>query len=269
MPLLGSNGTLITKKLAQKLKNTGLKAVAISLDGCRAETHDLFRGVSGSWQKTLRGIENCAKVGLPFQVAPCMTRNNWMELPSLIERAKELGAVAVEIFDYVRSGRGKEHLAYELNTKLRKELVEQIIELQRKDEQLIYRVIALPQHWVRVEQSVPEEEIWEKFVRTCCGAGSRYACILYEGTVYPCMVLQVPAGNLREQSFKEVWNESTVFQELRNRELLKGKCGMCRYKYVCGGARCKTYEMTGDYLAEDPTCWFPLKEVRSDATSKT
>ncbi len=80
------------------------------------------------------------------------------------------------------------------------------------------------------------------------------------------MVLQVPAGNVREQSFKEVWDESPIFQELRTRELLKGKCGTCRYKQVCGGARCKAYEMTGDYLAEDPTCWFSSDEVNSDAT---
>jgi radical SAM protein with 4Fe4S-binding SPASM domain len=260
-PLLGTNATLITENLAKKLKDAGLRAVAVSLDGATSDTHDAFRGVSGTWRETIEGIKKCAKVGLPFQVAPCLTKQNLRELPRIVELARDLGAVAVEIFDYVISGRGKKYLDYELDADLRKRVVDQIIAMQLKDDELTYRVIALPQFWVTVEKTVPEEDVLLKFVRTCCGAGSRYACVFYEGTVYPCMVLQVPAGNVRDRSFKELWRESKIFNELRNRDLLKGKCGKCQYRVVCGGARCKTYEMTGDYLAEDPTCWFSEEEI--------
>lgn len=172
-----------------------------------------------------------------------------------------MGAVAVEIFDFVSSGRGARHVKYELDAETRKRLVEQIIQLQRKEEDLIFRVIALPQYWVKVEKTVPENEVLLKFVRSCCGAGLRYACVLYEGTVYPCMVLQEKVGNVREQSFNEIWYNSPVLNKLRDRDLLRGKCGRCKYRMVCGGARCKAYAKTGDVLAEDPTCWFTEEEV--------
>ncbi len=260
-PLLGTNATFITKKYATKLKEAGIKQLAISLDGAKSETHDAFRGVRGTWQDTINGIRNCVEIGIPFQIAPCLTRYNWTELSQIIELARKLGASAIEIFDYVITGRGRDHLRYELDTETRKKVTEQIVEMQRKDEELSYRVIALPQFWVMVEKTVPEEEVLLKFVRSCCGAGLRYACILYEGTVYPCMVLQVKTGNVREQSFKDIWYKSQVLNELRNRDLLKGKCGRCRYRLVCGGARCKAYEKTGDYLAEDPACWFSEREI--------
>jgi radical SAM protein with 4Fe4S-binding SPASM domain len=260
-PLLGTNATLITKDYARKLKEAGLRAAAVSLDGARSETHDAFRGVSGTWRETIEGIKNLAKAGIPFQIAPCLTKYNWKELPQIIEIAKRYGAFAVEVFDYVTSGRGRQFPDYELDIGSRKEIIDLLIDMQRKEEELFFKVIAMPQYWVMVEKKVPEEEILLKFVRTCCGAGIRYACILYEGTVYPCMVLQVRLGNIRETSFKKIWYESPVLDKLRNRDLLKGKCGLCQYKYVCGGARCKAYEKTGDYLASDPTCWIPLERA--------
>lgn len=109
---------------------------------------------------------------------------------------------------------------------------------------------------------MPEEEVLLKFVRSCCGAGLRYACILYEGTVYPCMVLQKTAGNVKEQSFVDIWRESEVFKTLRERNKLGGKCGRCDYKELCGGARCKVFEATGELMAEDATCWFTEEELK-------
>ncbi len=259
-PLLGTNATVLTEEVAIELKQAGLRVVAVSLDGATPETHDRFRGQKGSMRDTLKGIEILRNVGLDFQIAPCITRHNWAELPQIVKLAKELGTCALEIFDYIESGRGKANPAYSLTKELRKAMLEQVIEMQRKEE-LVFRVIGAPQYWPLVEMTVPDDEALEKFVRACCGAGTRYACILYNGDVYPCMVLQIKAGNLRQKSFQEIWQNSEVFATLRNRQLLKGKCGQCRYKRVCGGARCKAYEASGDIMAEDPTCWFTEAEV--------
>jgi radical SAM protein with 4Fe4S-binding SPASM domain len=127
---------------------------------------------------------------------------------------------------------------------------------------MIYRCIGLPQIWAEIEKTVPEDEVLTKFVRSCCAAGTRYCCILYDGTVYPCMVLQKKAGDVREQSFVDIWENSEVFQILRDRTKLEGKCGRCDYRQVCGGARCRVYAQTGSLTAEDAACWFSEEELK-------
>jgi radical SAM protein with 4Fe4S-binding SPASM domain len=261
-PVLGSNAMSITEELARKLTEAGCMGVAISLDGADPKTHDDFRGLVGGWQKTLDGARNCAKAGLQFQIAPLMHKGSWTQLEDVIDLAKQNGANAVEIFDYVPTGRGKGHEEYELDTEKRKSIIDTIINLQRRDD-ITYRVIALPQYWAMVEKTVPEEEILERFVRSCCAAGTRYITILPNGDVIPCMVLQTKLGNVHEQSIKDIWYNSPILKELRNRDLLKGKCGRCRYKLTCVGARCKAYEKTGDLMAEDPTCWLTEDEIKA------
>jgi radical SAM protein with 4Fe4S-binding SPASM domain len=177
--------------------------------------------------------------------------------------AENLGANAVEVFDYVPAGRGRGRSEYELGTDQRKEVIDQIIRWQSKGD-ITYRVIALPQYWVQVEREVPEDEVLEKYTRSCCAAGTRYVTILPNGDVIPCMVLQVVLGNVREDSLKEIWYDSPILETLRNRDLLKGKCGRCRYRIPCAGARCKAYEKTGDMMAEDHTCWFPEDVISED-----
>lgn len=264
--VIGSHGLALTKKLTRDLRAVGCKGVAISLDGARAKTHDKWRGLDGAWQKAIEGAKNCAESGLIFQFAPLVHSKNVEELPGIVECAKDMHANALEVFDFVQAGRGKGHDEYELNAEQRKRVIRDIIRQQREGD-LIFRVIALPQYWVMVEKTVPDDEIMMKFVRSCCAAGIRYITILPNGDVIPCMVLQKKVGNVRNESIRTIWHESTVLKALRNRGLLKGKCGRCRYKYVCAGARCKAYEKTGDILAEDPTCWFTEEEVLEEMSN--
>jgi len=261
-PLLGTNATLIDDNTAKRLKDAGLKAVAVSIDGVNAESHDEFRGIPGTFADTLEGINALHKAGIPFQVAPCIHSDNFGQLSSISGLGKELGAVACEVFDYIPSGRGGDALNLELTTGQRIELVREIIKLQREDDEMVYRLIGIPQYWVEVEKTVPEDEVLMKFVRSCCGAGTRYACVMYEGTVYPCMVLQKIAGNVREKPFDEIWYSSDVFNTLRDRDALEGKCGLCDYRHLCGGARCKVFEETGSLTAEDHTCWYDVEELK-------
>jgi radical SAM protein with 4Fe4S-binding SPASM domain len=258
--VIGSHGIALTKELAKALKSAGCKGVAISLDGAEPKTHDEWRGFDGAWAGAVEGARNCVEANLPFQIAPLLHKGNLKELHRIINFARRLGAVAVEIFDYVATGRGKGHYEHELDTDQRKQVVEDVITLQRKGD-MIYRVIALPQYWVAVEKTVPEDEVLAKFVRSCCAAGTRYVTILPNGDVIPCMVLQTKLGNVRDESLKTIWYESPVLRDLRNRDMLKGKCGICKYRRVCAGARCKAFEMTGDVMAEDPTCWFTEEEI--------
>jgi radical SAM protein with 4Fe4S-binding SPASM domain len=260
--VMGSNGTLITPEVAVKLADAGLEAIAISLDGADAETHDAFRGLQGAWEQTLRGIENIREVGVSFQIAPTLRRACWEQWGAIADKAKEWGAKAVEVFDYIPAGRGEENLEFEMTIEERRAFVREYIARQRADDEMIYRHVALPQIWPEVEKNVPEDEVLAKFVRSCCAAGSRYCCVLYEGTVYPCMLLQKKAGDVREQSFVDIWQKSEVFQILRDRDRLEGKCGRCDYRHVCGGARCRVYAKTGSLTAEDDACWFSEEQLK-------
>ena len=87
-----------------------------------------------------------------------------------------------------------------------------------------------------------------------CPCGIYYCRITPEGNLTPCPYMSVSAGNLTEKRFMDVWNESEVFQSLRNRKLLEGKCGACEFSDVCGGCRARAYALSGNYLAEDPSC---------------
>ena len=82
-----------------------------------------------------------------------------------------------------------------------------------------------------------------------------YIQISPNGDVHPCMLLQVKVGNIREEGIREIWDISPVLSELRDRSLLKGRCGSCIYRDECAGCRGRAYEETGDMLEEDPGCW--------------
>jgi len=262
MPLLGTNATIITPEFARRLKDAGLVAAAISLDGYKAEIYDGFRGIEGSFDQVIEGIRNLKDAGVGFQIDPCMHRYNLPHLEEIAKLSKQNGSIALEIFDFIPTGRGKNANGYEISQEDRKKLIRRVIKLALEDDEMTYRLLALPQYWIEVERMVPEEEITKKFIRTCCGAGVRFATIMYDGTVYPCMLLQKEAGNVREKSFRTIWYHSPVFKTLRDRNNLKGKCKICKYRTLCGGARCKAYIRTGDMLAEDPDCWYSEAEIR-------
>jgi len=89
-----------------------------------------------------------------------------------------------------------------------------------------------------------------------CAAGRGFVYVKANGDVWPCPFVEVKAGNVREDSFARIWRDSKVFRDLRNREqTLKGNCGECKYRTICGGCRGRAMAYTGDYLAEDPSCF--------------
>ena len=94
-----------------------------------------------------------------------------------------------------------------------------------------------------------------------CLAGTGVCFISHQGEVFPCGYLPVIAGDLRKQTFAEIWNDAEVFQQLRNTENLKGKCGCCEFRNVCMGCRARAFAATGDYLDEEPFCVYEPKMV--------
>jgi MoaA/NifB/PqqE/SkfB family radical SAM enzyme len=257
--LMGTNATLLSTEATDKLRRAGVGAVAISLNGTNALSHDQFSCREGSWDRAMAGIRNASSAGLPFQINTCLHRDNWAEFGAMASMVKGLGATAFEVFDFTPVGRGKEHPDLALSAEERQEVVRQAIEHQLGDD-ITYRCIGMPQLIVQAEKTVETEEDRRRFIRACCGAGRRYCCIFYEGTVFPCPLLQKRAGNVREKSFQEIWEGADVFKTLRNREKLGGKCKRCIYRYECGGARCLVFAKTGSLNKEDGYCWYKGKQ---------
>jgi radical SAM protein with 4Fe4S-binding SPASM domain len=266
VPMLSTNATLLSTEAAGKLKKAGIAALTISIHGAEAKPHDDFCGMEGSWERAMLGISNAVRADLPFRINTCVHRGNLDQLDAIVALAKESKAMAIEVLQFVPVGRGKKHPELELNQEEKIRLVSKIIQYQLEDEKFVYYCIALPQLWVEVEKTVTEEEAKKRFIRTCCDAGIRYCSILYEGTVYPCMLLPKSAGNIREKSFETIWQGSEVFRTLRNRDKLEGKCHHCEYRQLCGGARCLVFEKTGSLTKEDPNCWFKKEELARSET---
>ena len=261
---IGSNGTLIDQPMAKKLVEAGVMAVAISVDGADARTHDSFRGVGGAFQQTLRGIEACRNVSLPFQLNMVIRKDNLSQLEDMLRLALDLGANAAELFDLVAAGRAKgESRDQILSLGERRQAMELLANTQQ-DYPLIIRVPACPMYPLLLQQKhvqlkhFPAEMLKRVpyFGRGCAaGMPGGYVMIQSNGEVNPCMLLQVNLGNIREQSIISIWGNSPVLAQLRRRELLKGECGNCTYRDSCSGCRGRAYEETGDIMATDPGCW--------------
>lgn len=262
-PILGTNATLLSIEAVGRMKKAGIKAVAVSLHDADAKSHDDFCGIEGSWERAIKGAQNITAAGIPLQINTCIHKYNLAQFDDIVSMARELRATAIEVFRFIPAGRGKEYPDLVLTTEEQEYLISQIIQHQLNDQNMIYRCVGIPQFWVEVEKTITNKETMRKFIRSCCGAALRYCCVFYEGTVYPCMLLQKEAGNIREKSFQEIWHDSEVFRKMRDRDKLEGKCHHCTYRQICGGARCIVFEKTGSLTKEDRNCWFKKKELKN------
>jgi len=262
--VVGSNGTLIDAEKADRMKDAGVQAVQISIDGANPETHDSFRGEKGSFDRAMQGVDACKHVGLPFQFGMVIRKQSLPEVPSMLELAVKSGANAAEFFDLVQVPRvRKECLGEVLSTAARKDVMEWLAEAQ-KDCPIVIRTPGCPMYpLILKEKNVQPKRFPAHVLRRIpyydhgCAAGmpNGYITILPNGDVIPCMLLQVKLGNVRDENVVKMWEESPILAKLRSRSLLQDECNRCRHRDVCGGCRGRAYEETGNMLASDPGCW--------------
>ena len=278
---IDSNGVLMNKETVGYLKQLGVNSVELSLDSVNGESHDRFRGLDGAFEKTLDAIDLCSGAGIFTTVATTATVLNHAGSSELISLARSHGAKRVVFFDLIPAGRGREVQELRLS---RLQLLE-LMALARKEcsgegrevftelpQFVVYSssgdgssVSDDPAKALSVERftvssffdCAGRDNIYRRFAAYLggCPAGRIYCNIQPNGDVTPCMFMpRYPvAGNLRNQSFEEIWGSPT-FQALRDRSSLKGRCRECRFVIVCGGCRAKAAAYEGDYLASDPTC---------------
>jgi heme b synthase len=263
--VMAPNGTLITEAIARKMAESGIQRISISLDGATRESHDRFRQVDGAFDGAIRGIERAKRAGVDFQINTTITQQNLEELPKIQKAAVRLGAVAHHIFLLVPTGRGK-YIADQEISALQYEQTLNWFYDQRDKTRLQLKATCAPHYYRILRERTREEGKTVTFkthgldavTRGCLG-GTSFCFISNTGIVQPCGFLDLKCGNIKDTPFRVIWNESEIFKTLRNYNNLKGKCGRCEYRGVCGGCRARAYEATGDYLAEEPLCLYQPK----------
>ncbi|MBA8935367.1 putative heme d1 biosynthesis radical SAM protein NirJ2 [Clostridium beijerinckii] len=249
-PVLGTNGTLISREMAEKLKAAGISAIGISLDSLDPKKHNKFRGNNEAFRDTIYAMKNCRDLGIRFQIHTTVMDWNKDEIISLTDFSVAMGAAAHHIFFLVPTGRGKDIEDELLSSKEYEELLTSIMKKQ-SEVNIEIKPTCAPQ-FVRIAEDLG---VNSRFKRGCI-AGTSYCIINPKGDVQACAYLTEVAGNIREIPFDEIWKNSELLNNLRTQEY-KGTCNSCKDKKSCGGCRARAaYYNDGDYMASDKICIF-------------
>jgi Fe-coproporphyrin III synthase len=276
---LSTNGTLLDRKNARMLRETGIEYAGISLDGARRETHDRFRNSPGAFDRACAAFEQCREEGVRCGVRITLTTENYPELEDLIDLSRTLGASRFCLYWLVPSGRGREQ--YSRLRLGRDEVVSALDLLYRKAMEIDpsameFLTVDAPQDCIHLldamergrSSDLPEARELIGSLKGGCSAGDRVANIDPRGNVYPCQFARSEEffiGNIRETKFSELWEDGShpVLERFRKRPReLNGTCGMCGHRDLCGGGcRVRAYEASGDFSADDPFCFVDSESV--------
>ncbi len=260
---LATNGTLVNEKVAEQIKESGIKRVSISLDGANPQTHDTFRMIPGSFESAFNGIKNLQKEGIEVQINTTIARHNEDEVKDILDLALNNNIKALHVFMLVPVGCGIQIADSQMLDKQKYEDIlswfyDKTMELRGRIE---LKATCAPHFFRIMHKRAKDEGITISpqthgmaAVTKGCLAGSGVMFISRKGIVQPCGYLPVQAGDVMKQSAEEIWSGSEVFLNLRDTGLLKGKCGICEYKKVCEGCRARAYYEKGDYMEEEPYC---------------
>lgn len=278
---------LLTEDAVCKMKRYGLSRMAVSLDGSKAEIHDIFRGVSGSFDVTVRAIRCAVSEGIPVQVNTTVSRRNLKDLPAMAELMESLGIVMWSVFFLVPTGRGKsadmitadeveevfgllyatsQRVPFDVKTTeamhYRRYLLQKRMEQKHKSLESLFNpetgTIDASTLFVSEDRrplpiGVQEQKGFSRAPRGVNEAKG-FVFISHIGEVYPSGFLPMSAGNIRYQPLAAIYRHSDLFTALRDPSNLKGKCGHCEFRDLCGGSRSRSYAMTGDVFGSDPLC---------------
>ncbi len=274
--LTPSSTALVTKKRLAAVMDAGIRRIALSLDGPDAESHDFFRGFSGSFKRTMEILHDAHEVGLSIQVNTTVTKFNLQRMEEMVPFLQKYGAVQWSLFFLVPTGRARiEDL---ISPEEHEQVYNWMYELSKNAPFDIKATNAQPYRRVAIQRAREEalaaqgKALDEVSIQ---GAGFQYAdglnrpvkgvndgrgvlFISHVGDVYPTGFFPLSAGNVRERSVVDIYRNTSLFRDLRDSSKLKGKCAVCEFKDICGGNRSRAYAMTGDPLESEPTCvWVP------------
>ena len=269
---LSTNGTLVTEDLARRLIEVGVRSSSISIDGSTEEIHDDFRRQKGAFEASVKGMAILQNAGIKVQINTSLTARNMHDLDNIYHLVKKLNADSWHIFLLVPTGRGEEAGDKELIDADNYERILYYIYEKNRDDNMEIKPTCAPQYYRILRQRARQDGIpvdMEHFginARTRgCLAGIGFGFVSYRGEVYPCGYYPKKAGDIRERSFKQIWENSELFLKLRDYAKYEGYCGKCGFLEVCGGCRARAYAITGNDFAPEPYCNYGLKRDNAQA----
>ncbi len=244
-----TNGLLINPEMITRLSGfSKLKRMKISLDGADAEINDSIRS-KGTFDKVLQNLSLIKKTER-YEIFFMFTvmKRNLRSLPSLLRLSQDLGVDGLIIERFIPLGRGKESMNEVLSKEEWKEMIGMLLNFMSMEEEehsfLPYQAFQIGFHGEEPE-----------FLGAPCVVGMDGFCIMPGGDVLPCRRFPISVGNLLETSLRQIWDESELLEKMRRKENIKGKCGRCEIR-ECRGCRSLALALTGDFLEEDPHCWY-------------
>jgi Fe-coproporphyrin III synthase len=275
-PVLSTNGTLITPENAQKLAEAGLQYAGVSIDGLE-ETHDKFRGRPGAFRDAIQGLKNAAAAGLKTGVRFTVNADNVADLPAVIDYVAEVGIPRFCMYHLVYSGRGSEMIGRDTDAETKRRTIEVVL---AKTEELAKRgvdleILTVDNHadgvWIRNRIAAEQPERLAEVdslleMHGGCSAGTKMSNVDPYGNVHPCQFWgHVTLGNVKERKFSEIWTDPNdeFMNALRDKQAhVKGRCGACERRSICGGCRIRAEAVTGDMWEADPACYLTDEEIR-------
>ncbi|RJQ48240.1 MAG: radical SAM protein [Nitrospiraceae bacterium] len=247
-----SNGTLINKDRAERLSGLGVKGGQVSVEGPR-EIHERIRG-KGSFTKAMKGVKNLLDTGMTVTLNVTLSNLNEGHIHELVSLAKAAGVHRLGFSRLVPCGRGKQLLHEMMDTKRVKAMYESLLSLNVSG----LEIVTGDPIASRMKLNASSDMGYTAYGG--CAAGISGVTLRPDGTINPCRRLNIPIGNIRKDSLREVWATSGVLNSLRDKKRYKGKCAACARWATCRGCRAIAYAYSlskgeADFLAEDPQCF--------------
>ena len=274
--VISTNGTLISQKMAQTLKEIGLSYVGISLDGME-EINDRFRGVKGAYKSALDGIKNCKEAGIKVGLRFTINKFNAAEIPAIFELLEDMDIPRACFYHLVYAGRGSKLVNDDLSHEETRYYVDMIMDLTKKlhDKGKPKEILTVDNHadgpylYLRLLKEDPAraEKVLELLkMNEGNSSGRGIGCISWDGEVYADQFWRHHSfGNIKDRPFSEIWTDTSepLMKKLKDRKkYVKGRCSKCRWLDICAGNfRVRSEAISGDVWAPDPACYLTDEEI--------
>ena len=273
--VISTNGTLITREIAAKLKTIGLSYMGVSLDGLE-KTHDRFRGTKGAFEKAMEGIRNCRDAGIKVGIRFTVNKRNLADVPAMFDLLKKENIERLCFYHLVYTGRGSKLREEDLTHEETRALLDLIAARTKEmfDEGLAPEILTVDNHadgpylYLKMKKENPAraKEVLELLeMNEGNSTGHGIGCVSWDGEVYPDQFWRNrPLGNVRQKPFSKIWTyeKNEFLMKLKDKKKhLQGRCAACVWLNVCAGNFRARAEAAGDIWGDDPACYLMDEEI--------